>query len=114
MELKEQEVESKKDQVKDLHPTMKRMLKMASVIKPDKIRELCKEFKSFFNSKNRGTADIEVHQLMEHKGFGDEIFGEGPSLTRWSGNSIRANPTAPSTSPLSHSKRSNYWEQAKD
>jgi hypothetical protein len=32
---------------------------------------------------------------MVDKGFGDTVFGEGISLTLWSGNFTRANPTAP-------------------
>ncbi len=80
MELKEFEVENKKNRVRDLHPSTKPMLKMASATEPDQIGDLCNAFKSFFNSKNHSTADIQLHQLMEDKGFGDAVFGEGVSI----------------------------------
>jgi hypothetical protein len=42
---------------------------------------------------------------MEDKGFGDTVFGEGLSLTLWSGNYTRANPTTPGVfSPFSFKK----------
>jgi hypothetical protein len=58
IELKELEVELKKDRVKDIHASTKHMLKMASATEPDILGDLCKDFKSFFNSKNQGSADI--------------------------------------------------------
>jgi hypothetical protein len=67
IELKELEVESKKDRVKDLYASTKHMLKMASTTEPDRAGDLCKDFKSFFNGKNQGSADIQLHQLMEDK-----------------------------------------------
>jgi hypothetical protein len=94
IESKELEVESKKNRVKDLHVSTKQMLKIASATEPDRLGQLCKDFKSFFNSKSQGSVDIQLHQLMEDKGFGDAVFGEGLSLTLWSGNFTRANPTA--------------------
>ncbi len=46
--------------------------------------------------------DIQLHQLIEDKGFGDTVFGEGLSLTLWTGNLTRANPTTPGVfSPFS-------------
>jgi hypothetical protein len=102
IELKQFEVESKKDRVKDLHASTKHMLKMASAIEPDRVGDLCKDFKLFFNSINQGSADIQLHQLMDDKGSGDAVFGEGLSLTLWSGNFTRANPAAPEVfSPFS-------------
>ena len=102
MELKELEVENKKDRIKDLHPSTKHMLKMASATDSDQLGELCEAFKSFYNSKNHGAADIQLHQLMEDKGFGDAAFGEGVSMTLWSGNFNRPNPAAPGVlSPFS-------------
>ena len=95
MELKELEVENKKDRIKDLHPSTKHMLKMASATDSDHIGKLCDAFKSFYNSKNHGAADIQLHQLMEDKGFGDAVFGEGVSMTLWSGNFTCPNPSAP-------------------
>jgi hypothetical protein len=102
MELKELEVEDKKDKVRDLHPSTKHMSKMDSATEPDRIGDLCNAFKSFFNSKNHGAADIQLQQLMEDKGFGDAVFGEGVSITLWSGNFTRPNPLAPGVlSPFS-------------
>jgi hypothetical protein len=86
MQLKELKVENKKDRVCDLHPSTKHMLKMASATELDQNGELCNTFKSFFNSKNHSAADIQLHQLMEDKGFSDTVFGEGVSMTLWSGN----------------------------
>ena len=71
------------------------MLKMASATDSDQIGELCNAFKSFYNSKNHGAVDIQLHQLMEDKGFGDAVFGKGVSMTLWSGNFTRSNPSAP-------------------
>ncbi len=106
MELKELEVENKKDRVQDLHPSTKHMLKMASTTVPDRIGDLCNAFKSFFNSKNHGATNIQLHQLMEDKGFGDAVFGEGVSITLWSGNFTRPNPSAPGVlSPFSFKER---------
>jgi hypothetical protein len=78
------------------------MLKMASATEPDQIGDLCNAFKSFFNSKNHGAADIQLHQLMEDKGFGNAVFGKGVLITLWSGNFTRPNPSAPGVlSPFS-------------
>jgi hypothetical protein len=96
MGLKELEVENKKDRVQDLHPsTSKHMLKKDSAMELDQTSDLCSAFISLFNSKNHGAADIQLHQLMEDKGFGDAVFGEGVSMTLWSGNFLRPNPVAP-------------------
>jgi hypothetical protein len=57
------------------------MLKMASATEPDQIGDLCNAFKYFFNIKNHGAANIQLHQLMEDKGFGDAVFGEGVLIT---------------------------------
>jgi hypothetical protein len=106
--VKEIEVESKKDRVKDLHASTKHMLKMASTTEPDRVGDLCKEFKSFFKSKNQGSADIQFHQLMEDKEFGDAVFEEGLSLSLWSGNFTRANPSAPGVFSPFLSRKSNH------
>jgi hypothetical protein len=49
---------------------------------------------------------------MEDKGFGDAVFGEGLSLTLWSGNFTRANPTAPGVFPHFLSRKLNHYDQA--
>ncbi len=78
------------------------MLKMASATEPDQIGDLCNAFNSFINSKNHGTADIQIHQLMEDKDFGDAVFGEGVLITLLLGNFTRPNPLAPGVlSPFS-------------
>ena len=78
------------------------MLKMASATDSDRHGKLCNAFKSFYNSKNHGAADIQHHQLMEDKGFEDAVFGEAVSMTLWSGNFTRPNPSAPGVlSPFS-------------
>jgi hypothetical protein len=102
MEMKELEIENKKDRLKDLHPSIKHMLKMASATNSDHIGELWDACKSFYNSKNHGAADIQLHQLMEDKGFGDAVLGKAVSMTLWSGNFTRPNPSAPGVlSPFS-------------
>ena len=102
MELKELELENKKDRIKDLHPSTKHMLKMASVTNSNQIGELCNAFKSFYNSKNHWAADIQLQQLMEDKGFEDAVFGKGVTMILWSGNFTRPNPSAPGVlSPFS-------------
>jgi hypothetical protein len=78
------------------------MLKMASATELDQIGDLCNAFKSFFNSKNHGAANIQLHQLTEDKGFGDAVFGKGVLITLWLGNFMRPNPSAPGVlSPFS-------------
>jgi hypothetical protein len=78
------------------------MLKMVSMTELDQNGELCNTFKSFFNSKNHGATDIQLHQLMEDKGFSDAVFGEGVSITLWLVNFTRPNPLAPEVlSPFS-------------
>ena len=75
---------------------------MASATNSNHIGKLCNAFKSFYNSKNHGAADIQHHQLMEDKGFEDAVFGEAVSMTLWSGNFTRPNPSAPGVlSPFS-------------
>jgi hypothetical protein len=71
------------------------MLKMASATNSDHIGELCDAFKSFYNSKNHGAVDIQLHQVMEDKGFGDAVFGKVVSMTLLSGNFTHPNPSAP-------------------
>jgi hypothetical protein len=53
-------------------------------------------------AKNHGAADIQLHQLMEDKGFSAAVFGKGVLMTLWSGKFSRPNPLAPEVlSPFS-------------
>jgi hypothetical protein len=71
------------------------MLKMASAMELDQTGDLCNAFKFFFNSKNHGAANIQLHQLMEDKGLSNTVFSKGVLMTLWSGNFLRPHPSAP-------------------
>jgi hypothetical protein len=83
VELKEIKVESKQDRIKDLHQTIKHMLKLASATDWDCSGELGEGLKSFFKSKNHGMANIQLHHLMEDKGFSDVSFSKGTTISLW-------------------------------
>jgi hypothetical protein len=102
VELKEIEVESKKDRIKDLHPTIKHMLKMASANDCDRSGELGEGLKFFFNSKNHGSADIQLHHLMQDKGFSNVSFSKCMTISLWLGHFTQGNPLVPEAfSPFS-------------
>jgi hypothetical protein len=99
--LKEREKEKKKDRIKDMHPSILNMIRMASAMKADHIGEFCNSFKSFYNSKNQGYADLELHNQFKDKALQNVGFAEGTVLPLWSGLRKQSNPTAPSNcSPL--------------
>ena len=50
--------EIKKDRMKNLHPSIKMMIKNASTIKRDKAGDLGKNFLSLYNSKTHHGLDI--------------------------------------------------------
>jgi hypothetical protein len=52
-----------------MHPSISNMVLMASASKPDIQGEYAESFKSFYNSKNHGYADLELHHQFESKGF---------------------------------------------
>ncbi len=105
VELKEIKVDLKKDRIKDLHPTIKHMMKMASATDCNYSGELGEGLKSFFNSKNHGVADIQLHHLMEDKGFSDASFIKGMTISLWSGRFTQANPSVTgASSPFSFSE----------
>jgi hypothetical protein len=74
-----------KDRMKDLHPSIKMMIKNASVIKRNKAGKLSNNFLSLYNSKTHGNLDIQLHQLFKDAGMGDVIFAEGVSTKMWAG-----------------------------
>ncbi len=95
----------KKDRTKDLHPSIKMMIKNGSAIEQDKAGELSKNFLSLYNSKTHCSLDIQLHQLFEDAGMGDIIFAEGVSTNMWAGIFTRVHKLAPGPfSPLSFSK----------
>jgi hypothetical protein len=71
------------------------MILMASAIKPDIQGEYANSFKAFYNSKNHGYADMELHHQVEAKGIHNVGFAEGTVLALWSGLLKRSNPTGP-------------------
>ncbi len=42
-----------------MNPSILNMIQMASKMEPD--HKFCNSFKSFYNSKNQGYADLELH-----------------------------------------------------
>jgi hypothetical protein len=50
------------------------MLKMVLATDCNHSGDLGNNFKSFFNSKNHGTTNIQLHKLMEGKGFSNVLF----------------------------------------
>jgi hypothetical protein len=58
---------------------------MASATEPDCIGEFCNSFKSFYNSKNQGYADLKLHNQFDNKALHNVGFAEGTVLALWLG-----------------------------
>ena len=100
LRLREETEDLKKDRIKDMHLSISNMILMASATEPDQAGEFCNSFKSFYNSKNQGYADMELHHQFDAKNFQNVGFAEGTVLAMWSGLLKRSNPTAPSNCTL--------------
>jgi hypothetical protein len=101
LRLREETEDLKKDRIKDMHLSISNMILMASATEPDQAGEFCDSFRSFYNSKNQGYADMELHhQFDDAKNFQNVGFAEGTVLEIWSGWLKRSNPTAPSNCTL--------------
>ncbi len=96
MRLKEEAKDLKKDRIKDMHVSIFNMILMASVTKLNQIGTFCNSFKSFYNSKNQGCAELELHHQFNVKDLQNQGFAKGMVLVLWSGLLKRSNPTAPS------------------
>jgi hypothetical protein len=96
LRLREETEDLKKDRIKDMHSSISNMILMASATEPDQVGEFCNSFKSFYNSKNQGYADMELHHQFDAKNLQNVGFAEGTVLAIWSGLLKRSNPTAPS------------------
>jgi hypothetical protein len=72
------------------------MILMASATKSDQIGMFSNSFKLFYNSKNQGYADMELHHQFDAKDLWNVGFAEGMVLALWSGFLKKSNPTAPS------------------
>jgi hypothetical protein len=72
------------------------MIWMAFVMEPDYIGKFCNSFKSFYNSKNQGYVDLELHNKFDNKALHNVGFSEGKVLALWSELLKKSNPTAPS------------------
>jgi hypothetical protein len=96
MRLKGEADNLKKDRIKDMHASISNMILMASATKLDRIRTFNDSFKAFYNSKNQGYADLELHHQFDAKDLQNLGFAEGTVLALWSGLLKRSNPTAPS------------------
>jgi hypothetical protein len=86
----------KKDRIKDMHASISNMILMASATDLDWIGTFSNSFKAFYNSKNQGYADLELHHQFDAKDLQNLGFAEGTVLALWSGLLKRLNPTAPS------------------
>jgi hypothetical protein len=98
LKRKEIKLQGDKDNksIKDMHPSISNMILMASVVGHDIQGEYTQSFKAFYNSKNHGYANMELHHQFNAKGFHNVGFAEGTVLALWSGLLKRSNPTAPS------------------
>jgi hypothetical protein len=96
LRLREETEDLKKDCIKDMHSSISNMILMASATEPDQAGECCDSLKSFYNSKNQGYADMELHHQFDAKNFQNVGFAEGTVLAMWLGLLKRSNPTAPS------------------
>jgi hypothetical protein len=85
-----------KNRIKDMHSSISNMILMASATKSDKIGTFSNSFKLFYNSKNQGYADMELHHQFNTKDLQNVGFATGTALPLWSGLLKRSNPTAPS------------------
>ncbi len=70
----------KKDHIKDMHPFISNMILMASAVDHDIQGEYAQSFKAFYNSKNHGYPDMELHHQFDAKGFHNVGFAEGTVL----------------------------------
>jgi hypothetical protein len=82
--------------IKDTHPSISNMIWMASVTDPDHIGESSNSFKSFYNSKNQGYTDLDLHNQFNDKALHNMDFAEGMVLALWLGLLKQSNPTTPS------------------
>jgi hypothetical protein len=96
LRLKEETEDLKKDRIKDMHSFISNMISIASMTKLDQTGEFCNSFKSFYNSKNQGYADMELHHQFDAKNLQNVGFAEGTVLAMWWGLLKRSNPMAPS------------------
>jgi hypothetical protein len=95
----------RKTGTKDLHPSIKMMIKNVSTIKCNKAGELGENFLSLYNSKTHCGLDIQLHQLFEDAGMGNVVFAEGVSTNMWAGIFMQVQKSAPGPfSPFSFSK----------
>jgi hypothetical protein len=96
IKLQGEEDDKKKDRIKDMHPSISNMILMASAVDHDIQGKYTQSFKAFYNCKNHGYVDMELHHQFDAKGFHNVGFAEGTVLALWSGLLKRLNPTAPS------------------
>ncbi len=85
LRLREETEDLKKDRIKDMHSSISNMILMASATEPDRAGEFCNSFKSFYNSKNQGYADMKLHHQFDAKNFQNVGFAEGTVLVMWLG-----------------------------
>ena len=69
---------------------------MASATEANHVHKFCDSFKSFYNSKNQGYTNLELHNQFDNKALHNAGFAEGTVLVLWLGLLKRSNPTAPS------------------
>jgi hypothetical protein len=79
-----------------MHPSISNMILMASAVDNEIQGEYAESFLAFYNSKNHGYANMELHHQFDAKGFHNVGFAEGTVLVLLSGLLKRSNLTAPS------------------
>ncbi len=72
------------------------MIPMAPATKSGQIRTFSNSFKSFYNSKNQGYADMELYHQFDAKDLQNVEFAKGTVLALWSELLKKLAPTAPS------------------
>ncbi len=83
IKLQGDEDNKKKDCIKGMHPSISNMILMASAVDNEIQGEYAKPFKAFYNSKNHGYADMQLHHQFDTKGFHNVGFAEGAVLALW-------------------------------
>jgi hypothetical protein len=87
----------KKDRTKNLHMSIRTMIKNASAIEHNKPEEICTDFLAFYNFKSHGRLIIQLHQRFEDVGFGVVVFAKGVSTKNLAGNHIQSAQVCPGT-----------------
>jgi hypothetical protein len=61
-------------------PLISNMIWMASATEANHVHKFCDSFKSFYNSRNQGYTDLELHNQINNKALHNVGFAEGTVL----------------------------------